>query len=123
MAHFAEIGLDNVVQQVIVVNNTELLDKNGVEQESVGQEFCRALLGGTWIQTSYNGKFRKNFAGIGYTYDQARDAFIPPKPHQSWVLEEQTCVWVAPAPAPDDGKAYQWDEDSVSWVEITTQMG
>jgi hypothetical protein len=123
MAHFAGIGLDNVVQQVIVVNNAELLDENGVEQESRGQEFCRTLLGGTWIQTSYNGKFRKNFAGIGYTYDQARDAFIPPKPHQSWVLEEQTCVWVAPAPAPDDGKTYQWDEDSVSWVEINTQMG
>lgn len=120
MAHFAEIGLDNVVQQVIVVDNLELLDENGVEQEPKGQEFCRALLGGTWIQTSYNNKFRKNFAGVGYTYDQTRDAFIPPKPHQSWVLEEQTCVWMAPAPAPDDGKAYQWDEGAVSWVETTT---
>jgi hypothetical protein len=123
MAHFAEMGLNNTVQRVIVVNNTELLDGNGVEQEAKGQEFCRNLFGGTWIQTSYNRQFRKNFAGVGYTYDQTRDAFIPPKPYQSWVLEEQTCVWVAPAPAPDDGKAYQWDEDSVSWVEITTQMG
>lgn len=120
MAHFAEIGLDNAVQQVIVVNNAELLDENGVEQESKGQEFCRSLMGGTWVQTSYNGKFRKNFAGIGYTYDSVRDAFIPPKPYQSWVLEEQACVWVAPVSAPEDGKPYRWDEGSVSWVEITT---
>jgi hypothetical protein len=120
MAHFAEIGLDGVVQRVIVVNNAELLDENGVEQEFKGQEFCCNLFGGTWIQTSYSGKFRKNFAGVGYAYDQTRDAFIPPRPYQSWVLEEQTCVWAAPVPAPDDGKAYQWNEDSVSWVEITT---
>jgi hypothetical protein len=123
MANFAEIGPENIVEQVIVVNNTDLLDENGVEQESIGQEFCRNLLGGTWIQTSYNGNFRKNFAGIGYTYDSVRDAFIPPKTYPSWVLDEQTCHWIAPLPAPDDGKTYQWDEDSVSWVEITTQMG
>lgn len=120
MAHFAEIGPDGVVQRIIVVNNSELLDESGVEQEAKGQEFCRSLLGGTWVQTSYNGKFRKNFAGIGYTYDSVRDAFIPPKPYQSWVLEEQACVWVAPVSAPEDGKPYRWDEGAVSWVEITT---
>jgi hypothetical protein len=119
MAHFAEIGLDNIVQQVIVVNNLELLDENGVEHESIGQEFCRSLLGGTWVQASYNRQFRKNFPGTGYTYDASRDAFIPPKPYQSWVLDEQTCLWIAPVPVPGDDKLYRWDEDSAAWVEIT----
>jgi hypothetical protein len=123
MAHFAEIGLDSTVQRVVVVNNVELLDENGVEQESKGQEFCYNLLGGTWIQTSYSGKLRKNFASIGYTYDQVRDAFIPLKPYQSWVLEEHTCTWAAPVPMPEDDKSYQWDEDSVSWVEVAIQAG
>lgn len=122
MANFAKIGPDNIVQQVIVVNNAELLDENGVEQEIKGQKFCFNLFGGTWIQTSYNGKFRKNFAGISYIYDQIRDAFIPPKPYQSWILDEQTCNWTAPVPAPNDGKAYQWNESSMLWVEIITQM-
>lgn len=121
MAHFAEIGLDNVVQQVIVVSNAELLDENGVEQESIGREFCRNLLGGTWIQTSFNGHFRKNFAGIGYTYDSIRDVFIPPKPYPSWALEEKTYRWVAPVPMPEDNKLYYWDESSLAWVEVTTQ--
>lgn len=123
MAHFAEIGLDNIVQRVIVVNNAELLDKNGVEQESLGQEFCRQLLGGTWLQTSFNRTMRKNFAGVGYTYDSTRDAFIPPKPYQSWVLDEQTCLWISPVPVPGNDKLYQWDEDSTTWIEITTQIG
>lgn len=123
MAHFAEIGLNNTVQQVIVVNNVELLDENGVEQESIGQEFCRNLLGGTWIQASYNHRFRKNFPGMGYTYDLTRDAFIPPKPYQSWVLDEQTCLWVSPVPLPGDDRSYRWDEDSTTWIEITTQIG
>jgi hypothetical protein len=123
MAHFAEIGLNSIVQRVIVVNNIELLDKNGVEQESIGQEFCRNLLGGTWVQASYNRQFRKNFPGTGYTYDLTRDAFIPPKPYQSWVLEEQTCLWIAPVPVPGDDKLYRWDEDLTAWIEITTQIG
>lgn len=83
MAHFAQLDENNVVQQVIVVNNSELLDENGVEQESKGIQFCQALLGGTWIQTSYNGNFRKNYAGAGYVYDSQLDAFIPPKPDGS----------------------------------------
>jgi hypothetical protein len=123
MAHFAEIGLDNVVQQVIVVDNAELLDENGVEQESIGREFCRNLLGGTWIQASFNSQFRKNFAGAGYIYDSVRDAFIPPKPYPSWALEEQTCQWVAPVPMPEGNKLYCWDENSLAWVEATTQPG
>ena len=119
MAHFAEIGLDNEVMQVIVVHNNELLDENGVEQESKGADFCRSLFGGVWKQTSYNGNFRKNFAGTGFTYDSERDAFIPPKPYASWLLNEDTCTWKAPVDMPTDDKRYQWDEDSLSWVEIT----
>ena len=118
MAHFAEIGLDNTVLCVIVVNNAELLDGNGVEQESLGADFCRDLFGGTWVQTSYNGNIRKNFAGPGCTYDSNRDAFIPPKPFASWTLDETTCRWEPPTPYPDDGQMYSWDEDSTSWVEV-----
>jgi len=118
MAHFAEIGLDNTVLRVIVVNNAELLDGNGVEQESLGADFCRDLFGGTWVQTSYNGNIRKNFAGPGCTYDSDRDAFIPPKPFASWTLDETTCRWEPPTPYPDDGQMYSWDEDSTSWVEV-----
>jgi hypothetical protein len=121
MAHFAEIGLNNVVQQVIVVHNNELLDENGVEQESKGQEFCRNLLGGTWVQTSYNGSFRKNFAGSGYTYDSERDAFIPPKPYNSWVLDEETCQWQPPTPMPDDGQMYTWNEGTTSWDQVSAE--
>ena len=117
MAHFAEIGLNNVVLRVIVVANEELMD-NGQESEAKGAEFCRNLLGGTWVQTSYNGNFRKNFAGIGFTYDQNRDAFIPPKPYPSWNLNEETCQWEAPVPMPQDGKNYAWDEPTTNWVEV-----
>ena len=101
MAHFAEIGLDNVVLRVIVVSNNELLDENHTEREQKGIDFCRSLFGGTWVQTSYNGTIRKNFAGVGFTYDSARDAFIPPKPFDDWVLNEQACQWEAPAPVPE----------------------
>lgn len=117
MAHFAEIGLDNKVLRVIVVHNNELLDENGQESEAKGAEFCRNLLGGTWVQTSYNGRIRKNYAGTGHTYDTARDAFIPPKPYPSWVLNETTCRWDSPVPYPTDGKPYIWDEENVVWVE------
>ena len=118
MAHFAQIDENNIVQQVIVVHNNELLDENGVEQESKGIEFCKNLLGGNWVQTSYNAAFRKNYAGTGYTYDPVRDAFFEPKPYDSWVLNEETCQWEAPIPYPLNGKIYRWDEETVSWVEI-----
>lgn len=117
MAHFAEIDLNNKVIQVIVVHNNELLDENGMEQESKGSEFCRGLFGGTWVQTSYNGTFRKNFAGAGYTYDIERDAFIPPRPFPSWLLDENTCQWISPVPVPENGN-YSWDEDTLSWISI-----
>jgi hypothetical protein len=93
MAHFAKLDKNNAVIQVIVVNNNELLDDNGAESEQKGIDFCLNLFGGTWIQTSYNANFRKNYAGIGYTYDAALDAFIPPKCHDEATLDETTYRW------------------------------
>lgn len=118
MAHFAQLDENNIVIQVIVVNNNELLDENNVEQESKGIAFCQSLLGGNWKQTSYNGNMRKNYAGIGFTYDESRDAFISQKPFNSWILNEDTCRWEAPTPMPTDGKMYRWDEDTLSWIEV-----
>jgi hypothetical protein len=118
MAHFSELNEENIVKQISVVGDDDLLDENGNESEQKGINFCVNLLGGTWIQTSYNGNIRKNYAGIGYLYDPIRDAFIPPKPFESWVLDENTCQWEAPTPYPIDNKFYQWNEETVAWVEI-----
>ena len=118
MAHFAKLGPNNKVFEVIVVHNNELLDENGVEQEHLGIAFCQQLFGGDWVQTSYNGNIRKNFAGVGYTYDSERDAFIPPQPYDSWALNEDTCLWESPTPYPTDGAYYTWDESTTSWVTV-----
>jgi hypothetical protein len=114
MAHFAQIE-DGIVTQVIVVANSDTSDKNGNEVESIGQAFCADLLSGSWLQTSYNSNIRKNYAGIGYSYDKSRDAFIPPKPFESWLLNEDTCLWDAPTPMPDDDQMYTWNEDTQAW--------
>jgi len=121
MAHYAELNSTNIVLKVHAVNNQVIIDSDGNEQEQIGIDFLTKLNGGVgWYkQTSYNGKFRKNYAGIGYTYDKTRDAFIPPKPYSSWTLVEDTCRWEAPTDYPDDGKDYNWDEDTTSWKEIT----
>jgi hypothetical protein len=114
MAHFAKIGLNNKVIDVVVVHNNELLDANNVEQEVNGINYLEGLTGWSiWKQTSYNGSIRKNFAGIGMTYDEDRDAFIPIKPYLSWVLNEDTCQWQAPTPSPQDG--WIWNEESQVW--------
>jgi hypothetical protein len=118
MAHFAELGENNVVLRVIVVDNKDTKDSNGVEVEAIGAEFCRNLLGGTWKQTSFNSSFRKNYAGVGYTYDSGRDAFIPPRPYPSWTLNEDMCQWQAPTPMPSDEQPYTWNEDTTSWVLV-----
>ena len=107
MAHFAEIDSQNIVQRVIVVPDSE---------EANGAAWCANLLGGSWVQTSYNGRIRKNYAGIGFTYDATRDAFIPPKPYPSWVLNEATCRWDAPVPMPPGGP-WVWDESTESWID------
>jgi hypothetical protein len=131
MASFAKIGLDSKVIEVLSVHNDELKDSNGNEVEQLGIDFLTILTGwSVWKQTSYNTRrgehrlsktpLRKNHAGIGYIYDADRDAFIPPKPYPSWLLDEDTCRWDAPTPYPDDGKRseYDWDEPTTSWREI-----
>ena len=124
MAHFAQIDENNVVTQVIVVANSDTADASGVEKEHIGAAFCEKLLGGTWKQTSYNGSIRKNYAGLGYTYNADIDAFVPPKPFASWLLNETTAQWEAPVAMPEDAgtgeppKRYSWDEATTSWVEV-----
>ena len=116
MAHFAQLDANNIVLQVIAVSNPDTADASGVEKEYIGAAVCERLLGGTWKQTSYNGNIRKRYAGIGYTYDAGRDAFITPQPYPSWALDDNA-DWQAPVPMPDDGKMYGWDEETLSWVE------
>lgn len=118
MAHFAELDENNQVLRVIVVSNADNSNANGEEDESVGAAFCNRLLGGRWIQTSYNARIRKNYAGIGYTYNADLDAFLPPKPFSEWILNADTCQWEPPVPLPDDGQRYTWDNESVSWKVI-----
>lgn len=105
MAHWAELDKNNIVIRVTVGDNN---------QPDEGYQWLIDNLGGTWIQTSYNGTIRKNFAGVGYFYDEILDAFIPPKPFESWILDENTCMWLAPVEHPNDG-LYLWDEETISW--------
>ena len=118
MAHFAQLNEDNLVTQVIVVANQDTADKDGVENEAIGIAFCTNLLGGRWVQTSYNAKIRKNYAGIGYKYDAELDAFIPPQPFASWTLNADA-QWEAPTPYPQDDKRYTWNEETLAWDEVT----
>jgi len=119
MAHFAEIDENGIVLRVLVTDNNA---------PNEGKDWLESRFGGTWIQTSYNTfagqhtqggtPLRKNFAGVGFTYDPDRDAFIPPKKFDSYVLNEETCLWEAPVPMPDDEKNYKWDEENLTWVEV-----
>jgi hypothetical protein len=129
MASFAKIGLNSKVIAVLSVNNEVLKDSNGIEREESGIQFLNELTGWPiWKQTSYNTHggvhnnngtpLRKNHAGIGYTYDEDRDAFIPKKPFNSWILNEQTCLWEAPTPMPTDGQKYIWNENTKTWEVI-----
>ena len=121
MAHFAQLDDNNIVLQVIVVSNNELMDGD-VESEAKGIAFCQSLFPETrWVQTSYNANFRKNYAGLGFTYDPNLDGFIAPQPYPSWLLNQQTCQWEAPVPYPNDGKSYYWDEETLSWIEVVPQ--
>jgi hypothetical protein len=128
MAYFAKLNSENIVITVESVVNEVLKDSNGVEQESIGIQFLKTLYNepnAIWKQTSYNTHggihingetpFRKNYAGIGYTYDSQRDAFISPKPFNSWILNEQTCNWDAPVARPDDNNMYKWNEEILNW--------
>jgi hypothetical protein len=133
MASFAKIGLNNKVIEVLSVHNNVLKDSNGVEQENIGIDFLTKLTGyPVWKQTSYNTHggvhdnngtpLRKNHAGIGYTYDEDRDAFIPPKTFNSWVLNETTCLWESPIPYPQDNNEYKWNEQNQSWDLIENNI-
>ena len=121
MAYFAKLGTGNTVEKVISINNAVITDANGVEQEQIGVDFINKLYNtrDVWKQTSYNRTFRKNFAGIGYQYDQTRNAFIPPKSYNSWILNEDTCNWEAPVSRPitnlENNQYYFWNESIINW--------
>ena len=125
MAHFAKLDENNIVTQVIVVANRDTADASGVEKEHIGAAWCEKLLGGTWKQTSYNGNFRRRFAGIGMRYDADLDIFIAEKPYDSWTLDENG-NWQAPVAMPEDAgtgdppKNYVWDEENQRWVAPTS---
>ncbi len=119
MAHFAELNQENIVIRVLVVSNKDTSDANGIEKEYIGAAYLERLLGGVWKQTSYNGNIRKNYAGIGFTYREDIDAFVPPQPYPSWLLNEETAQWYPPIPRPNHGNMYMWDESSLSWVIVT----
>ena len=109
MSHFAELNEDNIVTRVLVGDNN---------LPNEGHDWFVENLGGRWIQTSYSGSIRKNFAGIGYTYDEDLDAFIAPQPFESWTLNTQTAKWMSPSPYPQDGRIYEWDEETLNWKEV-----
>ena len=111
MAHWAELDDNNIVLRVTVGSN---------DDPDEGYQWLIDNLGGRWIKTSYNATIRKNFAGIGYTYDDQRDAFIPPKPFPSWILNEDTCQWESPVPYPTDGDVHTWDEATRNWVPFSS---
>ena len=126
MASFAKIGLNGRVIEVVSVVNDVIKDSSGVEREELGIQFLNELYGWPiWKQTSYNTvggihnnggtSFRKNHAAIGYTYDEDKNAFIPKKPYNSWILNENTCLWGAPIAYPTDGQKYQWNEQNLNW--------
>lgn len=121
MAHFAKLDENNIVLEIHVVDNEHLKDPNGVEREALGVAFLINWSGGyeKWKQTSYNASFRKNFACIGYPYDETLDAFYPAKIFDSWVLNKETVKWEPPIAYPTDGKNYYWDETITNWTEVT----
>ena len=122
MAHFAEIDSEGTVQRVLVVSN-DRITQDGEEVEELGTAYLQNMIPDTdWVQTSYNDNFRKRYAGKGYKYDVERDAFIPPQPFPSWLLNEESLSWEAPFPMPDDNKIYKWDEENQSWVEIDIEQ-
>ena len=130
MAHFAQLDENNIVMQVIVVDNKDITDPHtGQEDEILGIAFCKKLFGGRWIQTSYNNKIRVRYAGIGYSYNSTLDAFIPPKPFESWILNNETANWESPiGPSPEltteelsAGSTYYWDEENIRWDLVTPE--
>jgi len=124
MAHFAKLDSENKVVHISVVDNWNCVDSNGNEREEIGIAYLKSIHGQDtiWKQTSFNGSIRKNFAGLDSTYDEGRDAFISPKPLNSWVLNETTCKWQPPVAKPTDNKKYRWNEETTSWVETDIEL-
>ncbi len=122
MAHFAQLDDNNKVTQVVTISDNDIRTSVGNESEEMGKELCSRLFGGNWIQTSFNKKFRKHYAGIDYYYDSKLDAFVPPKPFESFILNEETCMWEAPKPRPADDKYYFWDESALDWKEMSSPI-
>lgn len=120
MAHFAQLDHKNIVINVIKVNNEDILDSNGIEQENIGIHYLKNIFGENtnWVQTSYSRAFRNYYAGINFSYNQELDKFIPPQPFPSWSIDMQTGEWIAPIPVPDTTKYYDWDEPNQQWIEI-----
>ena len=115
MAHFAKLDSNNIVTQILVVNNNVLLKADGTESELKGKQFLNSLFGSaTWVQTSYNNNFRKQYAGLGFTYDSTKDKFIVPQPFNSWTLDSND-DWQPPTAMPDDGELYTWNETTKAW--------
>lgn len=121
MAYFAQLDEDNIVIDVIKIDNEDCL-LDGIEDEATGIAFCNSLIPGIWIQTSYNDRIRKNYAGIGFYYSTDLDAFISPQPFSSWTLDEEACQWVPPVPRPEEG-SWSWNEETLSWEETNTDSG
>ncbi len=121
MPHFARIDSSNIVVEVIVIDEKDCM-LDGIESEQAGIEFCNSLIPGNWIQTSYNSNIRKNYAGTGYTYVQDADAFVPPRPFESWLLNGETYQWFPPIERPVGGMWF-WNEESIAWEEHNTDSG
>jgi len=120
MAHFAKLNENNIITEVLVVNNEMLLKTDGTESENKGKVFLNGLFGtANWVQTSYNGNFRKQYAGVGFYYHKEYDIFIAPQPYQSWALDSNY-DWQPPTPYPTDGNFYEWNEETTTWDLITT---
>jgi hypothetical protein len=119
MAHFAELDEQNIVKRVIVISNKDTSDANGVEKEHIGAAFCERLLGGRWVQTSYNGKFRKHYAGTGMIYNEEIDAFMSKQPYPSWTLNRENATWDPPIPKPEEG-LWNWNEQQGQWIPINS---
>lgn len=126
MAHFAELDENNIVKRTIVIDNSELLDAQGNEQEALGIAYCENHFGGKWVQTSYNRKFRKHYATNGYRYDEQLNAFVPPQPYPSWTFNADYATWVCPVAEPspsmghENGKLfkYEWNESDQKWDKV-----
>jgi hypothetical protein len=118
MAHFAELDSNNIVIRVLVIHDNDCLDENGIESEVVGATYCNKLLGGKWVQTSYNNRIRKKYAGLGDKFVESLDIFIPPQPYPSWYLDDEY-NWQPPISYPSDGNNYLWNESSRQWVRVS----